>query len=487
MDKGMTMRLIVGALLVSVAVSAGTSGQTAARPFAAARGLTATQSELALQREATAKSNKAEHQAELDSLHLTATRPGVSGSPSAPNAANYDETLATVTDANLLQPGTLPAVLQFADGSPVLTAIDWSRRRKELLEMFDRVEYGATPAKTPLVTWQEISSVNEVRKVAKAGDVTSNLPVQVKRVVGVLAHPNDLSIVVKIELTVVTPVAAKKRVPVVMEFHWDLPAAMLSQMSKEIRPSWQEQVLARGWGYAEYSPYSVQPDSAAGLTSGVIGLVNHGQQRSLADWGALKAWGWGASRALDYLATQPHVDASRVALEGHSRFGKAVLVAMAYDPRFAIAFVSSSGAGGANLWRRNVGEQLENVESPSEFHWMAGNFLKYAADPLHAKDLPLDQHELIALSAPRPVLVSGGSAGDLWQDPHGMFLAAVAASPVYALLGKKGIASATGAVTRFPAIETPLVAGELAYRQHTGGHTPGPNWPTFLDFAERYF
>ena len=204
-------------------------------------------------------------------------------------------------------------------------------------------------------------------------------------------------------------------------------------------------------------------------------------QRGLDDWGALRAWAWGASRALDYFETDKTVDAKRVGLEGHSRYGKAVLVAMAYDQRFAIAYVSSSGAAGAKLHRRNWGELVENIASSGEYHWMAGNYLKYAG-PLDWNDLPVDSHELIALCAPRPVFIGVGDGGDGWVDAKGMFMAAVAAGPVYKLLGKKDLG-----VSEFPAIETALTDGDIAFRQHRGGHVTGPNWPTFLDFASRYF
>ena len=162
--------------------------------------------------------------------------------------------------------------------------------------------------------------------------------------------------------------------------------------------SWQQQVLAKGWGYAVISPNSVQADHGAGLTQGIIGLCNKGRHRQPEEWGALRAWAWGASRALDYFETDQAVDAKRVGLEGHSRYGKATIVAMAYDPRFAIAYVSSSGAGGAKLHRRDWGEIVENVAGTSEYHWMAGNFLKYAG-PLTWGDLPVDSHELVALCA----------------------------------------------------------------------------------------
>jgi hypothetical protein len=242
-------------------------------------------------------------------------------------------------------------------------------------------------------------------------------------------------------------------------------------------------VFALGWGYAQLVPASIQADNGAGLSQGIIGLVNKGQPRKVDDWGALRAWGWGASRALDYFQTDKAVDAQKVGLEGHSRYGKAAIVAMAYDQRFAIAFVSSSGEGGAKLHRRNWGEQVENVAAPNEYHWMAANFLKYAG-PLRPNDLPVDSHELVALCAPRPVFLSAGSleAGDGWVDAKGTFMAAVGAGPVYRLLGKKDLGA-----TVFPPVETGLMDGDIAFRQHSGGHTPVPNWPTFLTFAERYF
>jgi hypothetical protein len=210
--------------------------------------------------------------------------------------------------------------------------------------------------------------------------------------------------------------------------------------------------------------------------------VNRGQPRKVDEWGALTAWGWAASRAIDYFETDQAVDAKRVGIEGLSRFGKAALVAMAYEPRLAIAFVASSGEGGAKIMRRRFGEQVENVASVSEYHWMAGNFLKYAG-PLTPDDLPVDAHELIALCAPRPVFISSGSlqVEGGWIDAKGMFLGAVGAGPVYRLLGKRDLGT-----TEFPPMETGLMDGEIAYRQHSGGHTAGPNWPYFLEWAQKY-
>jgi hypothetical protein len=320
----------------------------------------------------------------------------------------------------------------------------------------------------------------------KIGDV----PVVTKNLVGHVDNSAYPAIKVNIELTLTTPANAKGPVPIIMElsFSREFMAAIARSIPEMMPggpgnqgPTWQQQVLARGWGYAILTPASFQADNGAGLNEGVIGLVNKGQPRRPDDWGTLRAWAWGASHALDYFETDKSVDAKQVGLEGHSRFGKTALVAMAYDPRFAVAFISSSGTGGAKLYRHVFGEQLENLAATGEYHWMAGNFLKYAG-PLTPGDLPVDSHELIALCAPRPVFISGGAQeGDGWADSRGMFLGAAAAGPVYRLLGKKDLGT-----QEFPPIETALTAGDLAFRQHSGRHTPGPNWPIFLDFASRY-
>jgi hypothetical protein len=289
------------------------------------------------------------------------------------------------------------------------------------------------------------------------------------------------SIAVDIELTLSTPAQAAAPVPVITEFTFQRRPGM-PPMPAPSGPSTRELVLAKGWGYASLIATSIQPDNGAGLAQGIIGLANKGQPRKLDDWGALRAWAWGASRALDHFETDKAVDAKHVAIAGHSRYGKAALVAMAYDRRFAIGYISSSGEGGAKLYRRNWGELVENVAGVGEYHWMAGNFLKYAG-PLTPNDLPVDSHELIALCAPRPVFIGAGATqGDGWADAKGMFMAAVSAGPVYRLLGGKGLGTSV-----FPPIETSLTAGDIAFRQHSGGHTPAPNWPFFLAFAARYF
>ncbi|HKY54380.1 MAG TPA: hypothetical protein VJM08_08750, partial [Anaerolineales bacterium] len=307
------------------------------------------------------------------------------------------------------------------------------------------------------------------------------IEVVTKKLIGHVDNSSFPAITVDIQVTLTTPASATGPVPLMMEFTFVWPSWFPRPANPPQGPSWQKQVLDKGWGYALIYPSSIQADNGAGLTSGIIGLVNKGLTRKADDWGALRAWAWGASRALDYFETDKDVDAKKVGIEGHSRFGKATAVAMAYDQRFAIAYVSSSGEGGVKLHRRNYGELVENVAASGEYHWMAPNFIKYAG-PLKWSDLPVDSHELIALCAPRPVFIGSGQNGDGWTDPKGMFLAAVHAGPVYRLLGKKDVGA-----TEFPAVETTLIDGDIAFRQHSGGHTPGPNWPTFIEFASRYF
>jgi hypothetical protein len=414
-----------------------------------------------------------DHQRMMDLLHITSIRRGADGDPKSPNAANYDESKTGPFSK-------LPDPLRLNNGKEVTTTKQWwSERRPEIVELFDREIYGRVPVNMPKVNWQVVSTTKEMN---------GKIPIITKKLVGHVDNSADPAINVDIHLTLSTPADAKAPVPVIVEL--GLSPEVLADLMKrfpqfftaESGPTWQQQVLAKGWGYAEYIPTSVQADNGDGLEQGIIGLANKGQQRKLDDWGVLRAWAWGASRALDYFETDKSVDAKRVGIEGHSRYGKTALVAMAYDPRFAIGYISSSGESGAKLYRRNFGEQIGNIAGTGEYHWMAGNFIKYDG-PLTENDLPIDAHELIALCAPRPVFISAGSAekGDGWVDAKGMFLAAVSAGPVYKLLGKKDLGTA-----EFPQIETTLIDGDIAFRQHSGGHTPGPNWPTFLTFAERY-
>ncbi len=426
-----------------------------------------------------------DHRLMMEALGIKELRPGADArNPLAANGVNYDESKANP------YPGALPDPLVSKDGQRIITPEAWwKNRRPEIVEDFDREVYGRVPKDVPAVKWELKETIRE-----KVDEV----PTMTRRLIGRVENERCPGIKVDIVLILSTPAEAKGPVPVMLEFGFDWlaprpappPAKAATKKGTPRRfnfgpPPWRAQVLAHGWGFAVIVPNSIQADNGAGLTRGIIGLCNEGRPRKPDDWGALRAWAWGASRALDYFETERTVDAKQVGIEGLSRYGKAALVAMAYDPRFAIGFIGSSGEGGAKLHRRRFGELVENLTGSGEYHWMAGNFLKYGG-PLTPGDLPVDAHELIALCAPRPVFVSyGASSGPgaegQWLDQRGSFLAEVAAGPVYRLLGKKDLGT-----DEFPEVETALISGDLAFRQHRGGHTTGPNWPTFLKFADRY-
>ncbi len=417
-------------------------------------------------REQAQRETQEDYEDMLGQLGNPALRPGPSGNPSAPNAANTDESKASPYKS-------LPDPLTLKDGEKVKDAKTWwNKRRDEILEDFDREVYGRTPSNTPKVTWELVRTVDTT-----IGDMQA----VTKYLIGRVDNSSYPQITVDIQLSLTTPKHTDRPVPVIMEFGFILPRGF--NLPPPTGKSWQEQVLESGYGYAILVPTSYQADNGAGLTEGIIGLVNSGQRRKPDDWGALKAWAWGASRAIDYFETDKSVDATKVAIEGLSRYGKAAIVAMAYEPRIAVGFIGSSGAGGTKILRRVLGEQVENLASSAEYHWFAGNFINYAG-PLTPDDLPVDAHELVALCAPRPVFISSGSptVEGQWVDARGMFLGGVHAGPVYKLLGKKDLGT-----TEFPPIETALTGGDIAWRQHSGGHTTVPNWPTFLEWVERYF
>jgi hypothetical protein len=431
-----------------------------------------------------------DHQNMMDQLGIKALRPGPSGNESAPNHANYDETTENPYP-------NLPDVLTTKSGKKVASpAMWWDQRRPEIVEDFDREVLGRVPANAPKVTWEVTKRVE-----AKLGEH----PVIGKQLIGHVDNAADPEIKVDIQMTLVVPANARGPVPVMIMFGGrTIPEIAFPAPSFPGRagaapvnadPPATEQLIADGWGFASLNPTSIQADNGAGLTQGIIGLVNKGQPRKPDDWGALRAWGWGASRALDYLETDKAVNAKQVGIEGVSRYGKAALITMAYDKRFAVVLVGSSGEGGAKLHRRNWGEAVENLTATGEYHWMAGNFLKYGAAEATfgsktAGDIPVDAHELIALCAPRPTFISYGvpEKGDArWLDHQGSFMAAVAAEPVFRLLGARDLGvSPDYHSAKMPPVNTGLLDGQLAWRQHDGGHTDAPNWKYFIPWADKF-
>ena len=444
----------------------------------------------------------------MNQLGITKLRPGPSGRAGLPNSANYDP-------ANANPYPDLPDPLVLKNGEKVTTAeMWWKQRRPEIVEDFEAEVIGRVPKDVPKVTWAITTTASD--------RVVGELPVVAKQLVGHVDNSGCPSITVDIQMTLVTPAKAKSSVPILMMFGGGFggngfprrpgepaPVNVFSGGTFADPPS-TEQLIAAGWGYATINPNSIQPDNGAGLTKGIIGLVNKGQPRKPDDWGSLRAWAWGAARGLDYLETDPTVDAKKVGIEGVSRYGKAALVTLAFEPRFALALVGSSGEGGAKLHRRNFGEAVENLTGSGEYHWMAGNFLKYGAaestfGSKNAGDLPVDAHELIALCAPRPTFISYGipERGDAnWLDQQGSYMATVAAGPVFRLLGARdrggGVRDtwlqANGRANgekenyrtaKMPPVNTGLLDGELAWRQHNGGHEDRSNMKYFITWANR--
>jgi hypothetical protein len=408
-----------------------------------------------------------DHRNMMEQLGIKALRPGAD--PNNPNT--FDE-----ANANRYP---LPELLVMRNGGKVTNAGRWKARRAEIAEDFEREVYGRVPKNLPAVRWE----VTNTATIDVGG-----IPAITKSLVGHVDNSSYPQIKVDIQAGVTTPANAPGPVPVMLEFDWGFRRGPTTPTTQP----WQQLLIAKGWGYASIVPTSIQADGPS-LTSGIIGLANKGQPRKPDDWGALRAWAWGVSRLLDYFETDTAVDARQVGVEGLSRYGKAALVAEAFEPRIAVGFVGSSGEGGAKLHRHVFGESVENLTG-GEYYWMAGNFMKYGASeavfgPKTAGDLPVDSHELIALCAPRPVFISYGVVehGDAkWVDAHGGFMAAVAAGPAYRLLGKRDLGTPGNYLTdRMPPVGR-LIGGELAWRQHEGGHSVAENWPAFVEWAGRF-
>ncbi len=445
-----------------------------------------------------------DHQNMLEQLGITKLRPGRNGDAKAQNGANYDEASANPYP-------NLSDVMKLASGEQVTTSEQWQTRRAEIVELLESEVYGRVPANVPGVKWE----VRETREIEAGGK-----PAIQKHIVGVVDDSACPEIKVNISMSLTLPKDAKEPVPVLMSFGWTPfepnPFSFGGRGGRSGAggprpPSKEDKLIAAGWGCATVNPTTVQDDSGgfqrnpfggnanadapptgAGLTRGIVGLTNLGQPRKPDDWGALRAWGWGASRALDYLETEAAVNAKRVGIAGVSRYGKAALVAMAFDQRFGMGLIASSGAGGTKLYRRNFGESLENLAGSGAYHWMAGNYVKYSAEESAfgrktADDLPVDSHMTLALCAPRLTFISHGipEKGDAnWLDHQGSFMAAIASQPVFRLLGVRDLGRSDDYQTeKMPAVNVDMLDGELAWRQHDGGHTDEPNIEHFIHWA----
>ncbi len=466
-----------------------------------------------------------DHANMMQQLGIKQLRPGPSGNATDANHANYDQSLANPCPL-------LPDLLTNKKGEKITNQdMWWNNRRHEIVEDLEREVYGRLPKNLPKVTW--IVKITDREFIGRT-------PAIVKMLVGHVDNSEYPLINVDINMMLVVPTNVKGPVPILMMFggrpSFPAPAQpspdqmeklntafkeMMVKNNPELKsifdqypayspitrlavpnffapppagdPSPTEQLLAAGWGYVTIDPNSIQADNGAGMTRGIIGLVNKGQPRKPDDWGSLRAWAWGAARGLDYLETDSLVNAKKVGIEGVSRYGKAALVTLAFEQRFAVGLIGSSGKGGATIHRRVFGEAVESLTG-GEYYWMAGNYMKYgASDAVFGTktgcDLPVDSHDLIALCAPRATFISYGipEKGDAnWLDQQGSYMATIAAGAAFKLLGVKDLGLTNDYQTeKMPAFNTSMLDGTLAWRQHDGGHTDALNFKYFIPWATK--
>lgn len=399
-------------------------------------------------------------------------------------------------------------LLSMKDGTPVSTPDDWwNKRRPEIFEAVQEELYGRIPDRAlwPAIEWElgepvtgTADGVDYVERTVTGNIDTSSYPElrNAPRIFGTLRLPK-------------ASYDAGSQIPVIIAFGGT--------------SNWAN-VATSGYGLFAFANAQLQPDSGgANLSSYIIGLINKGQWRSPDDWGTLAAWSWGISRLIDYFEAPDQfvgVDAERIGVQGHSRYGKATIVAAAYEPRVKAAYTSSSGSLGAHMNRRHYGQDLENDgdyagnESESrEYHWMAGNYFQWMGplveDPEHLgvgsvadgtykprrlELMSVDGHSLVALAAPRVVYITGGNAQDAWADPRGMYLAGANATPVYNLVGVDGLVVPPGtpftsgpceSIGGTPPFNQAFTDGYIGFRRNNAGHTAAPGWPAFIEMSHK--
>jgi hypothetical protein len=394
-------------------------------------------------------------------------------------AANYDESKVPVY--------TLPDPLVFNNGTKVQNNKEWDKRRAEIIKLFENEVYGINPVwKGDIISTELSSNLNALNDVAISKEIKLTLKNGSK----------ELSMVMLLYLP-----RSSKPVPVFLGYNFGGNHSVTDEKDIFITSSWMRndsatgvtnnraseagrgkaasrwpvrEIISRGYGLATIYYGDVDPDFDDGFKNGVHGLYD--QQRDSSSWGTIAAWAWGLSRAMDYIETDSSIDSKRVIVIGHSRLGKTALWAGATDQRFAMVISNNSGCGGAALSKRAFGETVGSINSAFP-HWFCKNFNKY-----NQKEalLPVDQHELFSLIAPRPLYVASAKE-DLWADPKGEFLSCVGASPVYVLLGEKGFPA-----SEMPPVNSPVV-GTIGYHIRTGGHNITLyDWQQYLDFADLF-
>ncbi len=378
---------------------------------------------------------------------LSRRRPGI----------NYDEAKVPAYE--------LPDALKTRRGTVVTSPAMWNaERRGELLELFRDQIYGRRPGVKYLVSFRQESEVISAFDGAATGrDMVAKITIGQRSF--------------EFPFVVFVPSKPQGRVPAVVHINNRYALPVKAVLDKH-DPFWPVRTLIqRGYATASFHTSHVDPDRKDGYAAGIRSFFADGTPPSADAWGALSSWGWAASRVLDYLATIKAIDTQRVAVSGHSRGGKASLWAASEDTRFAVAYSNDSGCMGAALSRRKYGETVA-VIGASFPHWFCGNFQKYAG---RENELPVDQHELIALVAPRAVYVASADE-DLWADPKGEYASLLAARPVFSLLGKQSMTDPV-----MPALGQPRHVGSTGYHIRTGGHgLEDRDWGYFLDFADTH-
>ncbi|HEU4650510.1 MAG TPA: hypothetical protein VFS49_03760 [Croceibacterium sp.] len=400
-----------------------------------------------------ASNAEAVHAAERARFGFGELRRGADGDRASPRAANIDE--------DKVGPFGLPPL--FASSQPP-SPEQWAARRAELMRQVEDNWVGRIPE---VVAQFRVVWTKQPVATARPGTAAEQW-------IGQVIAP-DGRMGPTIDATLTFPARAE-RAPALIDYTYVWPGGRTPAFGGPPPPDSVATALAHGFAHVAYRPQMLQADTAAQMQQGVIGLARWPRERY--DWGALRAWAWGASKLREELARDPRINGERVSLVGHSRFGKGVLVAAAFDLAFADADVSSSGAGGAKIMRRNFGETWENMAGAGAFHWYTPNIMAYAGGDKTTADLPVDAHTLIALRAPRPLFVTSGVAGkgDSWVDPTGMWQAVRAAQPAWALFG-----AATPSDDMPAAGTDPDALYKLGWYQHTDGHVP---WPGFAEFYE---
>lgn len=388
---------------------------------------------------------------------------------------------------------TLPDPLKLANGQAVTDAATWTeKRRPEILKMIEEGQFGRSPARPAEMTFD----VTDKGTPAFDGKATR------KQVTIYFTKDKTKDYV---DVLIYLPAAAKGPVPVLLSMGWSANNLAVSDPGVKVGRTWNARtkertpatpapggrpgfgrlnvlpVIEKGFGIATFNYSDVDPDSLGSVAQGIRGhYLKEGQKEPAPEeWGAIAAWAWGISRIVDYFETDPQIDAKKVAIMGVSRQGKTVLWAGAHDTRIALVLASCSGEGGAALSRRNYGETIAHLVAPTRYPYQfCANYAKYAEDP---KQQPFDSHMLVALMAPRPVLLQTGNT-DGWSDPKGEFMAAIAAGPVYKLFGKQGLET-----DKMPEAGQPILH-TIGYLMHVGGHGSLPGDMTvFLNFMQMNF